>query len=114
MLALSNVAREKPDARIPAFLLECMQDSNVAVRKIAAYEAGPWLDPEHPETAVKILRLALAVKSPQVRRDACRRIVASKTDGNYVNALRELLPKLREMNVELTPKAPRALATIAK
>jgi hypothetical protein len=106
VLALSNVAREKPDARIPAFFLECMQDSNVAVRKIAAYEAGPWLDPRASRNCGQDFRLALADKSPQVRRDAFRRIAASKTYGNYVNALRELLPKLREMNVDLTLKHP--------
>lgn len=114
VLALSNLAREKADERIPGFFLECMQDSNMAVRKIAAYEAGPWLDPEHPATAVKILRLGLADRSAEVRRDACRRVAASggKTD-RYGVALRELLPQLREMNVEVTPDGQRALAAIA-
>jgi hypothetical protein len=45
VLALSNLARTKADARIPAFFLECMKDRSMnyhdrAVRKVAAYEAA--------------------------------------------------------------------------
>ncbi len=114
LLALSHLAREKPDARIAPFFLHCMRDSNVAVRKVTAYEAGPWLDPERPDIAARVLALALSDQSPDVRRDACRRIVASggKAD-RYGAALRELLPQLRAMPVALTPESSKALVILA-
>jgi len=99
VLALSLIARDHPDSRIVPFFVQCMADQSTAVRKVAAYEAGPWLSPKHPEAAVEILRLALADRSPDVRRDACRRIVASALDSAapYTSAARELLPILSNL-----------------
>jgi hypothetical protein len=114
VLALSNLAREQPDRRIALFFLDCMNHQNTAVRKIAAYEAGPWLYPDDPTIAVHILRIALCDKAAEVRRDACRRIVAfGNSESRYGMALHELLPELREVELPLTPEATKALAILS-
>jgi hypothetical protein len=120
MLALSNLARQKADPRIPAFFLECIKDQSTnyndkVVRKIAAYEAGPWLDPEHPEVMVEILRLALRDRAPEVTCDACRRIAASAKDPEtkYGAAVWKLLPEVRKIDKDLIPEAVRAVAVLS-
>jgi len=114
VLALSNLSREKADPLIAPFFLKCMSHPSPQVRKIAAYESGPWLDPEHPLIAIEILRLALSDKSSEVRRDACRRIVASVKEpwSIYAEGVRGLLPVLEALDSNQTPEAARALAAL--
>jgi hypothetical protein len=114
VLALSNLAREKPDPRIAPFFMKCMKHSSTQVRKIAAYEAGAWLDPQNPQTAVQILRFALSDVSSEVRRDACRRIIASTAEpwSAYSASVRGLLPDLDRMDTDRTPHVARALAAL--
>lgn len=119
MLALSDLARAEPDERITQFFLECMQDSNVAVRKVAAYEAGPWLSPAAPEAAMEILEAGLLDSHPDVRNDACRRIAASATTRclEYQAAARRLTNEIRRVMMEagsgkLNENGQKALAVL--
>ena len=96
VLALSNLASEKPERHIAKILLECMSHRDERVRKVAAYEARPTLLPEEPAFAARILSLALDDSQSEVRRDACRRILKSATTGGsaYTVALLSLRQKL--------------------
>lgn len=103
ILALSDLARIEPDARIPAFFLHCMDEQlDATLRKIAAYEAGPWLEPGHHTTSVQILRRALEDDAPLVRRDACRRIAesAGRKDPTFTAAVQVLHPVLEKLRLE--------------
>jgi hypothetical protein len=116
VLALSHLAREQPDGRIPEIFLEAMTLPNVPLRKVVAYEAGPWLCPDDPGIAAEILRMALADPSFEVRRDACRRIAESATSESpaYRDALQPLLPFLVEMRGESQELANFADAAISR
>jgi hypothetical protein len=102
VLALSRLATERPDRRITEFLLECMGHADPSVRKVAAYEAGPWINPANPKATIEVLRAGLQDWSPEVRRDACRRISSSATNrlDAYTIEARTLLPILRNLELE--------------
>ena len=98
VLALADLARFEPDPRIPGFLLSCMREKDENLRKICAYEAGPWLEPGRHITAVKILELALKDEAHPVRRDACRRISESSgKDPSFAAAVERLAALLEEI-----------------
>jgi len=92
VMALSHFARAKADARIDRTFKECINDPDPLVRKIAAYELGPWIFPDRPETAARLLRIALNDPVADVRRDASRRIAMTdiSNDHEYVSALLQL------------------------
>jgi hypothetical protein len=95
ILALSDLARKNPDPVIGRFFLECIHDKNVPVRKVTAYEAGPWLAPNNPELPIRILELALEDAHPEVIRDACRRLLESCPKNEcFRDRAKRLLPAL--------------------
>jgi hypothetical protein len=115
VLALSSLSRDQPDARIVPCFLRCMTNDSPAVRKVAAYEAGPWLSPGDLKPIVEILGLALQDTSGAVRRDACRRIAASASGPNssdYRQATRSLLPLLRGLNPYETRESMEAIRVL--
>lgn len=117
VLALSDLARVKPDPRIPVFFLECMKDErDHTLRKIAAYEAGPWLQPGGHGMAIQILRLALGDEDHLVRRDACRRIAESarRKDTSFTSAAKALSPLLEKIRTNDPALELRAHAKLAR
>jgi hypothetical protein len=113
MLALSDLARKNPNPAIASFFLECTHDKSVAVRKITAYEAGPWLAPNNPELPIQILSLALEDKYSDVVRDACRRLLKSCPENeSFRNAARRLLPQLYSISCSTNEYSMKAIRVI--
>ena len=99
LMALSDLAYKQPDVRIDRLFEECINDPDPVVRKIAAYEMGPWIFPNHPAVAANLLRKALQDPVSDVRRDACRRI--TMTDATrypaYTSHMRALLDDIEKL-----------------
>ena len=100
LMALSNLAYKQPDARIGRVFRQCMHDPDPVVRKIAAYELGPWIFPNNPETVAALFRDALNDPVSDVRRDACRRIamIDRQRYPEYASHLRGLLNEIADLS----------------
>jgi hypothetical protein len=113
ILALSDLARKNPNPAIALFFLDSIRDKSVAVRKVTAYEAGPWLAPNNPELPIQILGIALEDKSSEVVRDACRRLIESSPKNNsFRNAAKCLLPALYSISCSTNEYASVAIKVI--
>lgn len=113
ILALSDLARKNPDPTIPTFFLESIHDKNVAVRKVTAYEAGPWLAPDNPELPIQVLSLALQDTHSEVIRDACRRLLEScPKNESFRRAAQRLLPQLYSISCSTNEYLLKATRTI--
>jgi len=100
LMALSNLAYKRPDARIERVFRQSMRDPDPVVRKIAAYELGPWIFPNNPETVAVLFRDALNDPVSDVRRDACRRIamIDPRRYPEYASHLRGLLNEIADLS----------------
>lgn len=120
ILALSDLAKRFPEPEIVTFFHESVHHQNSSVRKITAYESGPWLDPVHPENVIAIIEIALRDAQSEVRRDALRRIAESATAKNsaYTAAAQRLrdtieLAFLRDVNFEVRSNSAKALQRLS-
>lgn len=97
VMALSHLAYKQPDVRIDRVFQQCISDPDPLVRKIAAYELGPWIFPNEPRIAAELMRKALSDPVSDVRRDACRRI--AMIDGaQYPQYVSHLQSSLNEVD----------------
>ena len=79
------------------------------MRKVTAYELGPWIFPDNPDTLVALFREALNDPEPNVRHDACRRLamIDPQKYPEYVLHLRGLLNAIGNLSSKDPSRAVR-------